>query len=164
MNLTAISIITLSIFCTLNAESHPLQTDSESPSDKKTQEVSLEKDIVYATINGKNLLLDIITPLGQSEERKPVIVWIHGGAWLAGNKDHNYASFLSQHGYITVSINYRLSQEAIWPAQIHDCKAAIRFLRAHAQQYQIDPDRIGVWGDSAGGHLVAMLGTSGDRK
>ena len=66
--------------------------------------------------------------------------------------------------YVGASVGYRLSGEAIWPAQIHDCKAAIRWLRANAEKYSIDPQRIGVWGGSAGGHLVNMLGTSGDVK
>ncbi len=68
------------------------------------------------------------------------------------------------HGYATASINYRLSNEAIFPAQIEDCKAAVRFLRANAKKYNLDPDHIGVWGASAGGHLVALLGTTGDVK
>jgi acetyl esterase/lipase len=67
-------------------------------------------------------------------------------------------------GYAVVSINYRLSGEAKWPAQIHDCKAAVRWIRAHAREYRLDPDHIAAWGGSAGGHLAAMLGTSGSVK
>ena len=70
----------------------------------------------------------------------------------------------TERGYAVVSINYRLSGHATFPAQIEDCKAAIRWLRAHAQDYNIDPGRFGVWGSSAGGHLVALVGTSGDVK
>lgn len=69
---------------------------------------------------------------------------------------------LAAHGFITVSITYRLSQEATFPAQIHDARAAVRWLRANAQRYGIDPERIGVWGDSAGGHLAALLGLTAD--
>lgn len=123
-----------------------------------------ERDVVYSTVDGKELRLDLAYPQTKSEKPLPVVVWIHGGAWLAGNKNDNEAAFLAQRGYFTASIDYRLSQEAIWPAQIFDCKAAIRFLRAHAQKYNLDPQKIGVWGSSAGGHLVAMLGTSGDVK
>ena len=67
-------------------------------------------------------------------------------------------------GYAVAAINYRLSQHAVFPAQIEDCKAAIRFLRANAKKYNLDPGAFGVWGSSAGGHLVALLGTSGDVK
>jgi acetyl esterase/lipase len=90
----------------------------------------------------------------------PLVVWIHGGAWRAGSKTTCPLLYLTERGYIVASINYRLSQEAIFPAQIEDCKAAIRFLRANAAKYSIDADHIGVAGDSAGGHLVALLGTS----
>ena len=72
------------------------------------------------------------------------------------------ANLLVPHGYAVVGINYRLSQQAIFPAQIHDVKAAIRWIRAHATDYGLEPDHIGAWGSSAGGHLVALLGTSGN--
>ena len=94
----------------------------------------------------------------------PVVVWIHGGAWWAGNKDGCRAAWLTGKGYAVASINYRLSQHAVFPAQINDCKAAIRWLRANAGKYHFDPDHIGVWGASAGGHLVALLGTTGGAK
>lgn len=73
------------------------------------------------------------------------MVWIHGGAWLGGDKRQNPAEFLTRSGYAVASINYRLSSESIFPAQIQDCKAAIRFLRANSGQFGINPDRIGVW-------------------
>lgn len=94
--------------------------------------------------------------------KRPLVIWIHGGGWRAGSKDNCPAIPLATQGFAVASINYRLSGHAIFPAQIHDCKAAVRWLRANADQYGIDPDRIGVWGSSAGGHLVALLGTSGD--
>lgn len=108
-------------------------------------------------------LIDIYLPKGaaaKDDKPKPVVVWVHGGAWRAGNKDRCPAIFLVPQGYAVASINYRLSQVAPFPAQIHDCKAAIRFLRVHAKKYNLDPNRIGVWGASAGGHLVSLLGTS----
>jgi acetyl esterase/lipase len=91
----------------------------------------------------------------------PLIVWVHGGAWLGGDKENPPVLPFVSRGYAAASINYRLSQQAIFPAQIHDCKAAIRFIREHAPEYHLDADHIGVWGHSAGGHLVALLGTSG---
>lgn len=94
----------------------------------------------------------------------PLIVFIHGGGWLKGTKRPGVAPLVVPHGYACASINYRLTDEAIFPAQIYDCKAAIRFLRAHAGEYNIDPDHIGVWGISAGGHLAALLGTTNGDK
>jgi acetyl esterase/lipase len=90
----------------------------------------------------------------------PIIVWIHGGAWLQGDKEKAPVEPLLVKGYAAASINYRLSTQAPFPAQIQDCKTAIRFLRAHAKEFNIDPNRIGAWGMSAGGHLVAMLATT----
>jgi acetyl esterase/lipase len=89
-----------------------------------------------------------------------VIVWAHGGAWMAGSKENCPALPFVAKGYAVASINYRLSGHAIFPAQIEDCKAAIRWLRANAKKYNLNPDRIGAWGASAGGHLVALLGTT----
>jgi acetyl esterase/lipase len=105
--------------------------------------------------------LDLYVP-EKADTPLPVIVWIHGGAWMAGSKDGGGPAlpFVGK-GYAVASINYRLSQHAVFPAQIEDCKAAIRWLRANAKTYNLDPERIGVWGASAGGHLVALLGTSG---
>jgi acetyl esterase/lipase len=110
------------------------------------------------------LLLDIVCPVVKADTPLPVILYIHGGGWMGGDKAaiggrHN-ATFAA-HGFIAVSINHRLSGEAIFPAQIHDCKAAVRWLRANAETYNIDPNKIGVWGHSSGGHLAALLGTSG---
>lgn len=109
-------------------------------------------------------LLDIYLP-EKVDKPVPVVVWIHGGGWANGDKSPSKQFLqLPPRGFAVASINYRLSGEAPFPAQIYDCKGAIRYLRAHAKEYQIDPDRIGVWGVSAGGHLAALLGTSGDVK
>ncbi|MCX7050183.1 MAG: alpha/beta hydrolase [Candidatus Sumerlaeota bacterium] len=128
----------------------------------KTKQI---KDVVYANPGDKPQTLDLyFAEKNESQAPLPLVVWIHGGGWWGGNKNGCPAVFLAQRGYVVASINYRLSQDAIFPAQIEDCKAAIRYLRANAAKYQIDPNRIGVWGGSAGGHLVALLGTSGDVK
>ena len=108
--------------------------------------------------------LDIYLP-DEGDGPFPVILSVHGGAFLGGDKaDGQLRPMLEglERGYAVVSINYRLSGEAIWPAQIHDCKAAVRWIRASSAQYQLDPGFIAAWGGSAGGHLSAMLGTSGD--
>lgn len=124
--------------------------------------IQIEKDVVYGKVNGRELKIDLAFPKQESENPRPVVVWIHGGAWRAGSKDRNRAQFLARHGFFTASVEYRLTGEAIWPAQIHDCKAAIRFLKANAKPFNLDPNKIGVWGSSAGGHLVAMLGATAE--
>jgi acetyl esterase/lipase len=125
-------------------------------------------DAVFATVptfdGTTDLMLDVFgatTGVGP----RPVVVWIHGGGWQNGT--HNQISpfilDLRAQGITVASIGYRLSGEAAFPAQIHDCKAAIRWLRAHADELQIDPTRIGVWGSSAGGHLASLVATSGNQ-
>jgi acetyl esterase/lipase len=108
--------------------------------------------------------LDLYLPKNPDQKPLPLIVWVHGGAWRAGSKNNPRAKGFTNQGYAVASINYRLSQEAKYPAQIHDCKAAIRWLKANAKKYNLDPNRIGAWGASAGGHLVALLGTTGEVK
>ncbi len=123
------------------------------------QNAKIYPNLVYAKTQGIELLLDLYVP--SEVENPPLVVWIHGGAWRAGSKNGaKNALRLVDHGYAVASINYRLSQQAIFPAQIIDCKAAIRWLRAHQQKYRINANKIGVWGGSAGGHLVALMGAS----
>jgi acetyl esterase/lipase len=131
------------------------------------EQYTIQRDVEYGKAGDRALLLDLIVPKAKSGKPRPVIVWIHGGGWQNGNKDSGagrLAPLLAGGEYIGASIGYRLSGEATWPAQIYDCKAAIRWLRASAAQYNIDPERIGLWGSSAGGHLVSLLGTSGEVK
>lgn len=122
--------------------------------------------IAYADNANPRQQLDLFLPRKRNGTKPlPVLVFIHGGAWKAGNKSEGARQvepFVASGDYAGVSIGYRLTNEAQWPAQIHDCKAAIRWIRAHAKEHDLDPDHIGVWGVSAGGHLVSMLGTSGD--
>ncbi len=123
-------------------------------------------DIKYVGDGHVRQKLDLYVP-ERAEAPTPVIVWIHGGGWTSGDKKENGAPGMVRYtarGYAVASINYRLSGDAIFPAQIEDCKAAIRWLRAHAKDYNLDPRRIGVAGASAGGHLVALLGATGHLK
>lgn len=120
------------------------------------------RDIAYTRAGHERQKLDLYLPASGSDH--PLVVWVHGGAWLSGSKDNTKATWLLERGYAVASVNYRLSQHARFPAQIEDCRAAIRWLRANAARYGYDPERIGVWGASAGGHLVALLGTAGDTK
>jgi acetyl esterase/lipase len=119
-------------------------------------------DVAYAPMSAAQTL-DLYLPDAPMSPL-PLVVFIHGGAWMAGDKRNEYAAgvvplFLDE-GYAVASINYRLSGEAIFPAQLLDVKAAIRWLRANAPTYGIDPDRIAATGESAGAHLAALLGTS----
>jgi acetyl esterase/lipase len=129
--------------------------------------LNVQRDIEYGRAGERSLKLDLVRPKDQGNKKLPVIVFIHGGGWQNGDKGPGLVrlgQLVATGKYVGASVGYRLSGEAIWPAQIHDCKAAIRFLRASADQYGIDPEKIGVWGVSAGGHLVSLLGTSGDVK
>jgi len=127
-------------------------------------EMTVLRDLEYVPGGHERQRLDLYLPKQEGQEaqtaRRPVIVWVHGGAWRAGSKQRCPAVRFVQEGYAVASINYRLSQHATFPAQIEDCKAAIRHLRAHAAEYGLDEARFGVWGSSAGGHLVALLGTT----
>jgi acetyl esterase/lipase len=120
------------------------------------------RDLEYGRANGHAMLLDLYLPQKSGDKPLPLIIWIHGGAWMAGSKNEpSPALRFLKDGYAVAHVGYRLSQEAIFPAQIHDCKAAVRWLRSKARQYNLDSNRFIAWGASAGGHLVALLGTSG---
>lgn len=133
---------------------------------KLPDSVEIIRDVEYGMGGGRALKLHILKSRTEAAAPQPVLVWIHGGGWSGGNKESGIprlAEFAAK-GYFCATAEYRLSGEAIFPAQIEDCKCAIRYLRAHARKYNLDPNRIGVWGGSAGGHLVALLGTSGGAK
>jgi acetyl esterase/lipase len=125
--------------------------------------VKVERNLDYVGNGLVRQQLDLYLP-EQATGPLPLVVWIHGGAWQNGSKEPCRALFLSTHGFAVASINYRLIDAGPFPIQIEDCRAAIRWLRANAAKYRIDPDRIGAWGGSAGGHLVALLGTAADEK
>lgn len=116
-------------------------------------------NLEYSRAPGRSLRLDLYLPNGATN-KLPVLVWIHGGAWRGGSKNQCLIAPLVTNGIAIVSIDYRLSDEAKFPAQIIDCRAAIRWLRANAPAHGLDPAHIGVFGVSAGGHLAALLGTS----
>lgn len=119
--------------------------------------VTMTSDVEFAP----GLRLTIVRP-SAAEHPAPVIVWLHGGAWRMG--DRSGAPELERHfasdGFAMVSIDYRLSGEAVFPAQLHDVRTAIRWVRRHATEYNFDSGRIGVWGSSAGGHLAALAGVT----
>jgi acetyl esterase/lipase len=115
-------------------------------------------DLTYAAIPGfRALTLDLHIP-SEGDGPFPVLVWIHGGAWLGGFRGMGHAIRMVDRGYAVAAIQYRLSGEAKFPAQLHDCKGAIRWLRANASSYHLDAQRIVAWGASAGAYLAALLG------
>lgn len=121
------------------------------------------RDVPYAVVRsaGRTLPLDLYVPASTGGQPVPVVLWLHGGGWLSGDKADPPAAVFNRADYALASVNYRLSTQGRFPAQIQDVKAAVRFLRAHAKEYGLDPTRVGVCGISSGGHLAALLGTSG---
>ena len=152
-----------SVFCVaalLASSSRAADTSSPAPTPGLPEGARVQRNIAYVPNGGERQTLDLYLPAAGTN--LPLIVWIHGGGWMEGDKENPPGLGFLKHGFALASLNYRLSQDAIFPAQLIDCKAAIRWLRAHASENGIDPDHIGVWGASAGGHLVALLGTTGD--
>jgi acetyl esterase/lipase len=138
------------------AEASAAQRPKDVPADAKVL-----LDLPYVE-NGSNAQrLDLYVP---AEAKGPLLVWIHGGGWVGGTKSNAPGLAMLKEGAAVASIEYRFSNEAIFPAQIEDCKAAIRWLRAHAQEYGYRGDQLAVWGASAGGHLVALLAVTGQVK
>jgi len=120
------------------------------------------KGIEFANIQGQSLKLDLYLPA--KPKGSGLIVWIHGGGWRGGSREKCFINWLPEHGYTVASISYRLSGVAKFPAQLHDCKGAVRWLRANASKYGYDPRKIFVAGASAGGHLTALMATTSGNK
>ena len=130
------------------------------------RDIDVLRDVVFGKGGDRELTMHIVVPKKKSDSPSPVYVWIHGGGWQGGTKETGVWKLapLVRDGFVGATIEYRLTAEAPFPAQIQDCKCAIRYLRAHADKFNIDPDRIAVGGSSAGGHLAALMGTSGGVK
>lgn len=136
-----------------------------TPAELRAQPISFELDIPYAATGNPRHRLDLYLPRSRKLDTLPVIVFFHGGGWLQGDKADGAARllpFVRSGEYAGVAAGYRLSGEATWPAQLHDAKAAVRWVRANAARLGLDPARIGAWGRGAGGHLALTLGTTGD--
>lgn len=121
-----------------------------------------DKDIAYCSINDNNLLMDFYWPKSGTGPF-PVVLYVHGGGWTSGDKTESiqqYARALNTQGIAVAAVNYRLADEAIFPAMIEDIKCAVRHIRANATTYNINPNAIGAFGGSAGGHLVSLLGVA----
>jgi acetyl esterase/lipase len=121
--------------------------------------VKVDRNLEYARVGGKSLKLDIYSPR-IATGRLPVIVWIHGGSWNSGSKDPCPIGFIARSNFAIVSINYRLTETAAFPAPLYDCKGVVRWLRANAGKYHLDADHIGIGSVSAGGHLGLLLATT----
>src|SRR5262245_61935416 len=121
-------------------------------------EIKTLRDVEYARVGETALKLDLYVPA--STKSPPLVVWVHGGAWRGGSKNNPSVLPLTERGFAVASVDYRLSPVAQFPAQIHDIKAAIRYLRAAAKEHGIAADRIAITGGSAGGHLAALVGVT----
>jgi acetyl esterase/lipase len=126
---------------------------------------SVKREVPYCTNGADTLRLDLYFPKLDKKTIAPLVIYVHGGGWEKGSKNGgawlgSIGNELLARGYIVAAVDYRLAPEHKWPAFINDVKCAVRFLRANAEKYHVDTNHIGTWGSSAGGHLVAMLGTS----
>jgi acetyl esterase/lipase len=124
--------------------------------------VTAENDLVYTKAGEAELKIDIARP-AEGDGPFPAVLVIHGGGWRGGSKDQSRGALLefARRGYVAASPQYRFCPKETFPAQVHDVKAAVRWLKAHAKDYKIDPDHLGAVGFSAGGHLSMMLGVTG---
>jgi acetyl esterase/lipase len=122
----------------------------------------VERGVVYSTVQGEPLKLDVYELQQAGAKPMPLVLCVHGGGWSSGDRSQmvQMAIGLAGHGYCAASIDYRLSQQAKWPAQLTDVKNAIKYMVAHAKEYNIDPRRIGIIGGSAGGQLALMVGVT----
>ncbi|MCE0496590.1 MAG: alpha/beta hydrolase [Methylacidiphilales bacterium] len=141
----------------------PAQTNAPALASATPPGVVALHDVVIGKGGARDLHAEVAYPVNATG-LLPAVIFIHGGGWAAGSHKQSPVYELAQNGYFAASIEYRLSKEAKWPAQIQDCMLGVRWLRANAAQYHVDPNRIGVWGASAGGHLVACVGTMTDVK
>lgn len=134
---------------------------SAQDANKNASKIRVEKDLVYGKGGAQNLMLDLALP-GDGKGPFPCIVCVHGGGWRGGKRQDMglVTKFLAEKGFVAATVSYRLTPKDQFPAQIHDCKAAVRWLRANADKYQINKDRFGAVGASAGGHLVCLMGTA----
>jgi len=126
--------------------------------------IELDEDVVYAKVGEHELKLDLVRP-SEGTGPFPAVFVIHGGAWRGGNKKdvRSLMPEFARHGYVAVSPQYRFCPKETFPAQVHDVKAAVRWLKSNASKYHVDPERIGAVGFSAGGHLALMLGLTSEK-
>ena len=134
----------------------------------ETQGGAVHENVPYGTVNGTTLLLDIFEPAGgNSGKARPAVILVHGGGWTSFDKStmRNLAQFLARHGFVGIPVDYRLFHDdaSRWPAQLDDVQRAVRWIRANAATYNVDPDHIGAYGHSSGGQLALLLGMEDTR-
>jgi len=136
---------------------------AESICNAAEYEIANQSNLVYAEHDGSKLIGDLYLPKGKS--KAPILVAVHGGGWQSGDKQYYryWGLFLARAGYAVFAIDYRLGKPGIYPAAVYDTKAAIQFIRAKAAEFNLDPDRIGLIGDSTGAHLAALTALAGDQ-
>lgn len=152
-------VVLLIFFFALSGEASEIGKPAATPS--IPPHVQRYRDLAYVPNGHPRQKLDLYVP-DLPEGAMPLIVWIHGGAWEYGSKSSCPPIPWTGKGYVVASIDYRICHDSLFPAQIEDCKAAVRWLRGRSGEYKIDPTRIVAWGESAGGHLASLLGTSAD--
>lgn len=144
----------------------PPVLDAEFIATKLPAGVEYVSDVVFKIVDDLELKLDLLLPAGESKQPRPVAVWIHGGAWMRGNKARDLHRFdqltsrILQDGIAFVSISYRLTSQGQFPDQIQDCNDALAFVHAHREKYNLDTSKMIILGTSAGGHLASLVGTS----
>lgn len=157
--------VVLTLAC--NARQHSPQPAPSNASETATGNLSVQENLVYAKVNGTELHLDIYEPAETNAKPRPAVILIHGGGWSAFDKStmRGMGGFLSRSGFVAFAVDYRLFKagENRWPAQLDDVQRAVRWIRANASRYGVDPEHIGAFGHSAGAQLAALLGMEDTR-
>ena len=166
-----VTMVALGIAAAVGAQTSPgkpPETSAQMPTNAPANPLSsVQQDVPYSTIDGRPLMLDIYQPAEQSSAPRPAVVLIHGGGWTSFDKStmHTMGMFLARCGFVAFAVDYRLfhGNENLWPAQLDDVQRAVRWIRANALKYRVDPDHIGAFGHSAGAQLAALLGMEDTR-
>lgn len=166
MTMLTVSCAVLAVLMTGAFTAEPAPRPAPKPALAIPADVEVIHDIEYGKGGDVSLKLDIVRPKVTPKDPMPVVIFVHGGGFMSGNKGAAIRRLipLAERGYFCATIDYRLTGVAPFPAQIEDCKCAVRWVRAHAKDYNLDPDHIGAWGGSAGGTLVSLLGVTAGRK
>lgn len=143
----------------------PLGFEIFRPEIQPTDGTTRKLDITYSVRGDQALKLDVFMPAPQVQDSSPAVLLIHGGGWRKGDKskEHNKAIWLANRGFVAIAVQYRLADDHPFPAALLDCREAVRFVRGHAGEYGIDPERVAIVGGSAGAHLAALLATTPDQ-
>lgn len=165
-----IAFLLLAALLAIAAFALPQQSQKNQPATQQDDfgDVKVEQDVLYGTVNGSELRLDVYQPgADHGTAARSAVLLIHGGGWMAFDKStmRRMGAFLARNGFVAFAIDYRLfhGTENRWPAQLDDVQRAVRWVRAHASKYNVNPDRIGAFGHSAGGQLAALLGMENTR-